>query len=30
MSRIATYALLYLYIAVLLAGTVINTWQVSQ
>lgn len=30
MSRIATNALLWLYIAALLAGTVLNTWQASQ
>ncbi len=30
MSRIAPNALLWLYIAVLLAGTVMDTWQVPQ
>jgi hypothetical protein len=29
MSRIATNALFWLYIAVLLAGTALNTWQAS-
>ena len=30
MSRIATNILLWLYIAVLLAGTVMDTWQVPR
>lgn len=30
MSRIATNILLWLYIGVLLAGTVMDTWQVPR
>lgn len=30
MSRIAANALLWLYIAVLIAGTVMDTWQAAK
>ena len=30
MSRIATYALLYLYIATLIVGTALDTWWEIQ